>query len=247
MNNPEINNCESPKDIRYILETDKEWGNSDAIFLFANIFKVNVCVHVWGTDGNGQNRVTFAHCIENPGCEFVHLNLKEKHYTPLIPKRDERSRIKLKCIEKNNNYKNSENTSYRVDVPISEQTKFGKGDEIYKRSKINSKEAKVRPPREPPWCDKREHYLKSGNEIPKLNQIKIANEHPFYKNNNLVHFLTSDCYDDTEITRALIERKMINMKNLEAQKPGIGEIIVSEIGKNKLFVLVLGHHIDNKI
>ena len=68
LNSPQFVYCEFPENTKHILETNKAWGDSDVIFLFASEYNKNVCVHLHSSqpDEHGNDRVTYAHFKESP-------------------------------------------------------------------------------------------------------------------------------------------------------------------------------------
>ena len=62
---PALEKCADINKARYILSTDKEWGAADIIYIYAQTYKVKVCVHLHALD-----RVHFTHYVT----EGEHMN-----------------------------------------------------------------------------------------------------------------------------------------------------------------------------
>ena len=88
-------------------------------------------------------------------------------------------------------------------------------------------------------------YLSSPGHI--FTAIQIWNEHPFFCKENVVYTLTADLNLNTEILNALLERRYINSDELMSAPRQIGDIIVSEHNKKKLFGIIIKNHIDDKV
>lgn len=73
--------CSERSEVEKILSTPNTWRNSEVLYVFSEIYDNNVCVHIHNSK---HQRVDYAHYEANQEKEFIHLKLKNAHYTPLF-------------------------------------------------------------------------------------------------------------------------------------------------------------------
>ena len=135
-----IDSCEDPEKVYTILDTESAWGNKDVIYIFSEDLNQNICVHIYDSKKNSQGKIniTYAHFKTNDTDNYIHLNLKASHYTPLL--------------------KIDEIDNYNIESGIKEIVKTIKANKNYKIPTINpecnaSNNREIRPRRKPPWRD----------------------------------------------------------------------------------------------
>lgn len=82
---PFVNSCINPNGARSILSSETEYAEMDCIEIFAKVYNQNVCVHNYyvNTRTNIEER-QFLHFRVNDLQNFIHLHLRDVHFTPLI-------------------------------------------------------------------------------------------------------------------------------------------------------------------
>ena len=80
LGSPSLRNCASPREVNAILSSDTQWADADCVYIFAQEYDKNICVHYYEDD-----TLTFLHYKVNDRPEFLHLHLIGYHYTPYFP------------------------------------------------------------------------------------------------------------------------------------------------------------------
>ena len=245
LDSPLIAHCQYPNEVKYILKTPKEWGNSSVIYLFSKLYKSNVCVHLLDNKPTekGNLRINYAHFVGNESNKFIHLHLFKNHYTPLIEEvRNKSKENGIQVKEPRDPFLNKNRIIENQNRPNEKEVE---NNETNHKQNYNQENFKKRPDKKPPWNVDIKSKQKD-EEIPELSQIVISKGHPFLTDTNLVYLLSADCYPDTEVIRALTERDKLNLNEIKGQAPKVGEVIVSKHKKIRLFGLVIKPHFDSK-
>ena len=109
--------CSDKIEVEKILSTPKAWGNSEVLFVFSETYDTNVCVHIYNSE---DKRVNYAHYKANERKEFIHLKLKNAHFTPLLPANlNDKNMINyiLECSDDNFDFDKVENFSDKRETP----------------------------------------------------------------------------------------------------------------------------------
>lgn len=61
------------------------------------------------------------------------------------------------------------------------------------------------------------------------------------RNGSLLNFMTTDCIVKNVAAKGLIEKNGLNLNELKSQNPKLGEVIVTEIDKKRIFNLFVGN------
>lgn len=105
---PFVNSCINPDGARTILSSETEYAEMDCIDIFAKLYNQNVCVHnhYVNTTTKREER-QFLHFRVNDSQSFLHLHLRDVHFTPFIEveemnanNRTDTQHIENMCFEK---------------------------------------------------------------------------------------------------------------------------------------------------
>ena len=77
--------------------------------------------------------------------------------------------------------------------------------------------------------------------------MEISEDHAFRKLNNIAYPITEDCFPDTEIIKVLVEKELINIEELQKEKPSLGTVVVTGAKKYTFNGLVMSLHIDTNL
>ena len=77
---PALRNCGSPHKVSDILSSPTEFADADCVYIFAQEYNKNICVH-----DHEEDKLTFLHYIVKNDPEFLHLHLIGYHSTPYLP------------------------------------------------------------------------------------------------------------------------------------------------------------------
>lgn len=85
LSSPFINSCINPEGARSILSSETQYAEMDCIDIFSKVYHQNVCVHnhYVNTTTKIEER-QFLHFRVNDSQHFLHLHLRNVHFTPLI-------------------------------------------------------------------------------------------------------------------------------------------------------------------
>jgi hypothetical protein len=82
---PFVNLCIDPEGARSILSSETEFAEMDYIEIFAKVYNQNVCVHNHYVNTRTEREERqFLHFRVNDSQSFLHLHLRDVHFTPLI-------------------------------------------------------------------------------------------------------------------------------------------------------------------
>ena len=95
-----------------------------------------------------------------------------------------------------------------------------------------------------PACDKDNTEEFTLNIVEPFVKMIISKDHAFRKMNNTVYAITEDLYPETEIIKVLVEKGLINIKELRELNPTVGNVVITEAKGLKFFGLILKAHID---
>ncbi|XP_049318190.1 uncharacterized protein LOC105232370 isoform X10 [Bactrocera dorsalis] len=77
--------CQNPNNARCILVSESKYGDLDCISIFSREYNQNICVHFQFFDTNtSQEKLWFCYFIVNDTQNFIHLHLRNQHFTPYI-------------------------------------------------------------------------------------------------------------------------------------------------------------------
>lgn len=80
-----LHTCQNPNNARSILGSESEYGDLDCLLIFSREYNQNICVHFHFFNTNTrQEKVWFCHFIVNDTQNFIHLHLRNQHFTPYI-------------------------------------------------------------------------------------------------------------------------------------------------------------------
>lgn len=102
---PYLNSCQNPQEAYNILSSNNEYGDLDCLYLFSKIYNQNICVHYHYFNVNTNNEVTrFCHFNANDTHNWIHLDLRELHFTPYISDDEKMKEDERKQKQKNKEY-----------------------------------------------------------------------------------------------------------------------------------------------
>ena len=246
LNSTAVERCVEVEKTKHILKTDNEYGETDCIFVFTQTYKINVCVHVYSNEEDAQSidRVTYVHFVTDEVTEFIHLQLKNTHYTSLIPvKQKFQLPQKIKCSAE----KKVPKINKELQKQIDDKTEHKEKEVTEVNKDIGPVRTKKRQDRAPPWEKDNLEEKQLQEDVPKLARVRVVREHPYFGNRSIVYMVTADCYPDTEVLETLTERRMLNLHEIESQDLKVGEVVVTDHKKAKLFGLIVKTHFDLKI
>ncbi|RVE40724.1 hypothetical protein evm_014625 [Chilo suppressalis] len=77
--------CQNPNNARFILVSESEFGDLDCLSIFSKEYNQNICVHFYFFNTNTRKeKVWFCYFIVNDTQNFIHLHLRNQHFTPYI-------------------------------------------------------------------------------------------------------------------------------------------------------------------
>nr|XP_037874150.1 uncharacterized protein LOC110384711 isoform X16 [Bombyx mori] len=80
---PYLNSCHNPQEAYKILSSTNDYGDLDCLYLFSKMYNQNVCVHYCFYNITTKNEDTiFWHFRANDAQNWIHLHLREQHFTP---------------------------------------------------------------------------------------------------------------------------------------------------------------------
>nr|XP_037874148.1 uncharacterized protein LOC110384711 isoform X14 [Bombyx mori] len=80
---PYLNSCHNPQEAYKILSSTNDYGDLDCLYLFSKMYNQNVCVHYCFYNITTKNEDTiFWHFKANDTQNWIHLHLREQHFTP---------------------------------------------------------------------------------------------------------------------------------------------------------------------
>lgn len=80
---PYLNSCHNPQEAYNILSSTNAYGDLDCLYLFSKMYNQNVCVHYCFYNITTKNQDTiFCHFKANDTQNWIHLHLREQHFTP---------------------------------------------------------------------------------------------------------------------------------------------------------------------
>ena len=112
---PVINLCSDQTEARRILQSEFAWGDLETIYIFSETYQINVCVHIHNSSDHDNKRVHYCHYRSNSSPDFIHLKLRDIHYTPLLPTGEEKPENfdnDLRVNDPNESIKNSNDTDF---------------------------------------------------------------------------------------------------------------------------------------
>lgn len=100
-----LNSCHNPQEAYKILSSNNEYGDLDCLYLFAIIYNQNICVHYHYFNVISKNEDTrFCHFKANDTNNWIHLDLREQHFTPYLSDDEKKKEDERKQKEKNKEY-----------------------------------------------------------------------------------------------------------------------------------------------
>ncbi|CAF4915856.1 unnamed protein product [Pieris macdunnoughi] len=119
---PYFNSCHNPQEAYNILSSNNEYGDLDCLYLFAKNYNQNICVHYHYFNVNSKNEDTrFCHFKANDTHNWIHLDLRELHFTPYLSddekKREDERKQKQKNKEYSKRYRDKKRTSKLLTGP----------------------------------------------------------------------------------------------------------------------------------
>lgn len=79
---PYLNSCHNPQEAYKILSSTNDYGDLDCLYLFSKMYNQNVCVHYCFYNITTKNQDTiFCHFKANDTQNWIHLHLREQHFT----------------------------------------------------------------------------------------------------------------------------------------------------------------------
>ncbi|CAG5020903.1 unnamed protein product [Parnassius apollo] len=80
---PYLNSCHNPQEAYNILSSSNDYGDLDCLYLFSKMYNQNICVHYCFYNITTTNEDTiFCHFKANDALNWIHLHLREQHFTP---------------------------------------------------------------------------------------------------------------------------------------------------------------------
>ncbi|XP_050337866.1 uncharacterized protein LOC126764114 [Bactrocera neohumeralis] len=80
---PYLNSCHNPQEAYNILSSSNDYGDLDCLYLFSKMYNQNICVHYCFYNITTTNEDTiFCHFKANDTQNWIHLHLREQHFTP---------------------------------------------------------------------------------------------------------------------------------------------------------------------
>ncbi|XP_046971063.1 uncharacterized protein LOC124538105 [Vanessa cardui] len=80
---PYLNSCHNPQEAYNILSSSNGYGDLDCLYLFSKMYNQNICVHYCFYNITTTNEDTiFCHFKANDTQNWIHLHLREQHFTP---------------------------------------------------------------------------------------------------------------------------------------------------------------------
>ncbi|RVE40302.1 hypothetical protein evm_003534 [Chilo suppressalis] len=102
---PYLNSCHNPQEAYKILSSNSEYGDLDCLYLFAKIYNQNICVHYHYFNVISKNEDTrFCHFKANDTHNWIHLDLRELHFTPYFSDDEKKKEEERKLKQKNREY-----------------------------------------------------------------------------------------------------------------------------------------------
>ena len=102
---PYLNSCHNPQEAYKILSSNNEYGDLDCLYLFAKNYSQNICVHYHYFNVISKNEETrFCHFKANDAHNWIHLNLREQHFTPYFSDDEKKKEDERRQKQKNKEY-----------------------------------------------------------------------------------------------------------------------------------------------
>ncbi|KAL7286452.1 hypothetical protein TKK_0019398 [Trichogramma kaykai] len=165
LNSPFIASCSDPVETACILSSDTEFGDIECIYVFANEYKQNVCVHFKTDTG-----YIYCHVVVDTNKPFIHLHLQDIHFTPYLP---------VKIITTSENQQ-----AFKMRHPHSKRdihTASSKPSNVHALAGT-SQSSSMKPDTQAPVSD-------SANESP--SETALARDKDIYENNSTHHEQTA--------------------------------------------------------
>lgn len=92
--------CQNPNNARFILVSESQYGDLDCLSIFSREYNQNIWVHFHFFDTNTrQKKVWFCYFIVNDTQNFIHLHLRNQHFTPYIEVQETVNRLLLNILK----------------------------------------------------------------------------------------------------------------------------------------------------